>query len=100
MYYYHTRSHTSNRYATAGFIVQVKDQLELIFDVERDEIIALSAKSGENVEALIPAIISSIPSPAEKAAFFDDGKVRVWHVAVAPRPRHTKHPPTHLNKNL
>lgn len=55
---------------------QVKDQLELMFDAERDDIISLSAKTGEGVDKLLPALVHQIPSPARECASYEDGKVR------------------------
>ena len=69
-------AHSLTHASTHWMWPQVKDQLELMFDAERDEIISLSAKTGEGVDKLLPALVRQIPSPARACASYEDGKVR------------------------
>jgi len=43
---------------------RVAGEMNRAFDAQREEIILISAKTGENVESLFPAIIDKIPSPS------------------------------------
>merc|ERR1711991_985682 len=39
------------------------DQLELVLDVDRNDILCTSAKTGEGIDKVLPAIVESIPPP-------------------------------------
>ena len=41
----------------------IKDQLELVLGFDREEILSCSAKTGESVETILPAIVERIPHP-------------------------------------
>lgn len=45
-------------------IPKAKEQVEMTFELDPDECIPVSAKTGQNVNQIIPAIIKSIPAPA------------------------------------
>jgi len=42
---------------------KVKDEIENILAIPREEVIEVSAKTGENVEAVLEAVINTVPSP-------------------------------------
>ena len=44
----------------------IADQLVNVFDVEREEIIRISAKNGFNIPAVVDAIVDRIPPPSGK----------------------------------
>ncbi|MBU1018051.1 translation elongation factor 4 [Patescibacteria group bacterium] len=44
---------------------RVKDEIENMLAIPREEVIEVSAKTGENVEALLEAVIEKVPSPTE-----------------------------------
>ncbi|KAG7193537.1 Translation factor guf1 mitochondrial [Scheffersomyces spartinae] len=50
----------------AADIPKAMDQVELTFELPREDCIPVSAKTGLNVEKIIPSIIEKIPSPAGK----------------------------------
>ncbi|ODV90261.1 hypothetical protein CANCADRAFT_31275 [Tortispora caseinolytica NRRL Y-17796] len=45
-------------------IDRVLDQIEEMFELDRNDAIAISAKTGHNIEQILPAIIDRIPPPA------------------------------------
>ena len=42
----------------------IADQLVSVFDVDRDDIIRISAKNGINIRAVVDAIVDKIPPPS------------------------------------
>lgn len=51
----------------------IKDQLELVLGFDREEILATSAKTGEGVEDILPAIVERIPHPLGAKDDYVDG---------------------------
>jgi len=47
----------------AADVPRVTKELETTIGIDPDEIIAISAKTGENVEAVLDAVIERVPSP-------------------------------------
>jgi len=44
---------------------RIKDEIENMLAIPREEVIEVSAKTGENVEALLQAVIDRVPNPLE-----------------------------------
>lgn len=45
-------------------IQKCKDEIEYTFDIDREDVIAVSAKSGKNIDKVISAVIERIPPPS------------------------------------
>ncbi|KAL3693291.1 hypothetical protein R1sor_006942 [Riccia sorocarpa] len=71
---------------------RVKEQLKAIFDINPEEVILTSAKTGQGLEQVLPTVIDRIPSPKGDPgrplrmllldSYYDEYKGVVCHVAV------------------
>ncbi|KAL2634501.1 hypothetical protein R1flu_005980 [Riccia fluitans] len=71
---------------------RVKEQLKSIFDINPDEVILTSAKTGQGLEQVLPVVIERIPCPKGNPesplrmllldSYYDEYKGVVCHVAV------------------
>lgn len=46
-------------------IPAVSEEMDQFFDIKQDEIIPVSAKTGQNIDKVLDAIVARLPSPAE-----------------------------------
>ncbi|XP_075498754.1 translation factor GUF1 homolog, mitochondrial isoform X1 [Primulina tabacum] len=71
---------------------RVKAQLKAMFDLDPDEALLTSAKTGQGLEAVLPAVIKRIPPPPGESSsplrmllldsYYDEYKGVICHVAV------------------
>ncbi|XP_078432204.1 small GTP-binding protein [Wolffia australiana] len=71
---------------------RVKAQLKSLFDLNPDDVLLTSAKTGQGLEHVLPAVIERIPSPSGKRdsplrmllldSYYDEYKGVICHVAV------------------
>ncbi|XP_073060358.1 translation factor GUF1 homolog, mitochondrial isoform X3 [Primulina eburnea] len=71
---------------------RVKAQLKAMFDLDPDEALLTSAKTGQGLEAVLPAVIKRIPPPPGQSSsplrmllldsYYDEYKGVICHVAV------------------
>ncbi|EPS60577.1 hypothetical protein M569_14226, partial [Genlisea aurea] len=71
---------------------RVKEQLKSIFDLDPDDALLTSAKTGQGLDRVLPAVLERIPPPSGKSAsplrmllldsYYDEYKGVICHVAV------------------